>query len=256
MAHRSRLPGCPCGKVKRVRALSVLIGRAYRYALAGSSTSEVCGECTFGWAYVPLRAPMIETILNLLGLAFTANLLGLAFIAGGAFICCLVSHHLGRTSQAPQRAALRQKCCVRFPKEANPKCAERPSMRGLRDRVASCRVDLPAFHAMTRARGQSSRTLLDRECPHQVLSCRRGTQWHRCLCGPFGEMLIGTTSLGGAVVFTSRARIQRYTKTGVFVCVRTLFVTLPSTTAESPLRPCDDMTMRSQPLSEAVAIMA
>jgi len=170
--------------------------------------------------------------------------------------CCLVSHHLGRTSQAPQRAALRQKCCVRFPKEANPKCAERPSMRGLRDRVASCRVDLPAFHAMTRARGQSSRTLLDRECPHQVLRCRRGTQWHRCLCGPFGEMLIGTTSLGGAVVFTSRARIQRYTKTGVFVCVRTLFVTLPSTTAESPLRPCDDMTMRSQPLSEAVAIMA
>jgi len=89
MAHRSRLPGCPCGKVKRVRALSVLIGRAYRYALAGSSTSEVCGECTFGWAYVPLRAPMIETILNLLGLAFTANLLGLAFIAGGAFIAAL-----------------------------------------------------------------------------------------------------------------------------------------------------------------------
>jgi len=51
-------------------------------------------------------------------------------------------------------------------------------------------------------------------------------------------------------------RIQRYTKTGVFVCVRTLFVTLPSTTAESPPRPCDAMTMRSQPLSAAVAIMA
>jgi len=32
---------------------------------------------------------MIETILNLLGLAFTANLLGLAFIAGGAFIAAL-----------------------------------------------------------------------------------------------------------------------------------------------------------------------
>ena len=55
---------------------------------------------------------------------------------------------------------------------------------------------------------------------------------------------------------TSRPRIQRYTKTGVFVCVRTLFVTLPSTTADSPPRPCDAMTMRSQPLSEAAAIMA
>ena len=71
-----------------------------------------------------------------------------------------------------------------------------------------------------------------------------------------GEMLTGTTSFGGAVVFTSRPRIQRYTKTGVFVCVRTLFVTLPSTTAESPPRPCDAMTMRSQSLSEAAAIMA
>src|SRR5262249_1325660 len=38
---------------------------------------------------------------------------------------------------------------------------------------------------------------------------------------------------------TSRPRVQRYTKTGVFVCVRTLFVTLPSTTAESPPRPGD-----------------
>ena len=32
------------------------------------------------------------------------------------------------------------------------------------------------------------------------------------------------------------------------MCVSTLFVTLPSTTADSPLRPCDAMTMRSQPL--------
>src|SRR5262249_32400527 len=55
---------------------------------------------------------------------------------------------------------------------------------------------------------------------------------------------------------TSRPRIQRYTKPGVLVCVRTLFVTLPSTTADSPPRPCDAMTMRSQPLSEVAAIMA
>ena len=52
---------------------------------------------------------------------------------------------------------------------------------------------------------------------------------------------------------TSRPRIQRYTKTGVFVCVKTLFVTLPSTTADSPPRPCDAMTMRSQPRSAAAA---
>ena len=53
-----------------------------------------------------------------------------------------------------------------------------------------------------------------------------------------------------------RPCIQRYTKTGIFVCVRTLFVTLPSTTADSPPRPCDVMAIRSQPLSEAAAIMA
>jgi hypothetical protein len=51
-------------------------------------------------------------------------------------------------------------------------------------------------------------------------------------------------------------RIHRYTKTGVFVCVSTLLVTLPSTTADSPPRPCDPMTMRSLPRSEAAAIMA
>src|SRR5262245_53640348 len=63
------------------------------------------------------------------------------------------------------------------------------------------------------------------------------------------------SSSGGALVFASRPRVQRYTKTGVFACVRTLFVTLPSTTAASPPRPCDAMAMRSQPLSEAAETM-
>jgi inner membrane component-like transport protein len=65
--------------------------------------------------------------------------------------------------------------------------------------------------------------------------------------------------IGKAIVRRRTRRsssLQRYTKTGVFVCVRTLFVTLPSTIAESPPRPCDPMTMRSQRLSEAAAIMA
>src|SRR5262249_26840577 len=79
---------------------------------------------------------------------------------------------------------------------------------------------------------------------------------NRCLCFLVGEMPTDPTLFDGAVVFTSRAPVQRYTRTGVFVCVRTLFVTLPSTIADSPPRPCDPMTMRSQPLSEAAAIMA
>ena len=69
--------------------------------------------------------------------------------------------------------------------------------------------------------------------------------------------LVSARSWHEALLALRHARaFQRYTKTGVFVCVRTLFVTLPSTTAESPPRPCDAMTMRSQFLSEAVAIMA
>jgi hypothetical protein len=74
-----------------------------------------------------------------------------------------------------------------------------------------------------------------------------------------GRLLYGLLIRFGAVSAdpeTSRPRIQRYTKTGIFVCVRTLFVTLPSTTADSPPRPCDAMAMRSQPLSEAAATMA
>jgi hypothetical protein len=55
---------------------------------------------------------------------------------------------------------------------------------------------------------------------------------------------------------SSGLHIHWQTSTGVFACVSTLFVTLPIRSMESPLRPCDDITMRSQPLSSAAAMMA
>jgi hypothetical protein len=47
----------------------------------------------------------------------------------------------------------------------------------------------------------------------------------------------------------------RTTSTGTALCVNTLTVSLPSTMAEIPRRPCEAMTMRSQPLCVAVSIM-
>jgi hypothetical protein len=55
---------------------------------------------------------------------------------------------------------------------------------------------------------------------------------------------------------SSGLHIHGQTNTGVFASVSTLFVTLPMRSNESPLRPCDDMAMRSQPLSSAAAMMA
>ena len=40
---------------------------------------------------------------------------------------------------------------------------------------------------------------------------------------------------------------QRTTRTGTFECVRTLRVSLPSSTAARPLRPCDVIRTKSQP---------
>ena len=57
-------------------------------------------------------------------------------------------------------------------------------------------------------------------------------------------------------LYLIKNRIQRHTNTGVFVYVSTLFVTLPSKIADSPLRPCDAITIRSQPRSVAAAMMA
>jgi hypothetical protein len=49
---------------------------------------------------------------------------------------------------------------------------------------------------------------------------------------------------------------NQITRVGIDVCVSTFVVTLPSTTAPIPLRPCEAITMRSQSLSLAVATIA
>ena len=49
---------------------------------------------------------------------------------------------------------------------------------------------------------------------------------------------------------------QRYTSTGIFECVSTLTVSLPRTTAETPRRPCEAITIKSHPLAEAASMIA
>ena len=49
---------------------------------------------------------------------------------------------------------------------------------------------------------------------------------------------------------------QRYTSTGIFECVSTLTVSLPRTTADTPRRPCDAITIKSHFLAEAASIIA
>jgi len=48
----------------------------------------------------------------------------------------------------------------------------------------------------------------------------------------------------------------RWTRTGILECVRTLTVSLPRTIAAMPRRPCEAITMRSQPFDSAVSIIA
>jgi hypothetical protein len=48
---------------------------------------------------------------------------------------------------------------------------------------------------------------------------------------------------------------QRYTSTGIFECVSTLTVSLPRTTAETPRRPCEAITIKSHPLAEAASMI-
>jgi hypothetical protein len=49
---------------------------------------------------------------------------------------------------------------------------------------------------------------------------------------------------------------QRYTSTGILVCVSTLFVSLPITRAAIPRRPWEAMKITSQPGSVAVLIIS
>src|SRR5581483_7075025 len=51
-------------------------------------------------------------------------------------------------------------------------------------------------------------------------------------------------------------RAQRQIRTGTELSVSTRIAWLPSRTLASPRLPCDDMTMRSQPLALAVSMMA
>jgi hypothetical protein len=48
---------------------------------------------------------------------------------------------------------------------------------------------------------------------------------------------------------------QRYTSTGIFEWVSTLTVSLPRTTAETPRRPCEAITIKSHPLAEAASMI-
>jgi hypothetical protein len=84
-------------------------------------------------------------------------------------------------------------------------------------------------------------------------------------CGN-SEALIGATpslaSGSRTLVLESTQRpvvyllAQRWTRTGILQCVSTLTVSLPSTSAEMPWRPCEAMTMRSQPFDPAVSMIA
>lgn len=49
---------------------------------------------------------------------------------------------------------------------------------------------------------------------------------------------------------------ERWTSTGMLLCVRTFTVSLPRTIADIPRRPCEAMTMRSQLLPSAVSMIA
>ena len=48
----------------------------------------------------------------------------------------------------------------------------------------------------------------------------------------------------------------RYTNTGMFVWVRTFFVSLPISIPVKPRQPCDAMTIKSHPLDVAVSMIA
>jgi hypothetical protein len=58
------------------------------------------------------------------------------------------------------------------------------------------------------------------------------------------------------VLWSSRSAHHRWTSTGILQCVSTLNVSLPRTIAEMPRRPCEAMTIRSQPFDSVVSMIA
>ena len=99
---------------------------------------------------------------------------------------------------------------------------------------------------------------------------RTGAPWDCAILGGFrcavepaldGPHLEGPP-IGGASEATQKDAVnaeehpQRYTSTGIFECVSTLTVSLPRTTAETPRRPCEAITIKSHPLAEAASMIA
>lgn len=76
--------------------------------------------------------------------------------------------------------------------------------------------------------------------------------------GARGAIITSNQGLGagGDVFDDSMIAAHRQTSTGIVLCVRTLVVSLPSTRAETPLRPCEAMQIKSHCLSRAVAMIA
>jgi hypothetical protein len=66
-----------------------------------------------------------------------------------------------------------------------------------------------------------------------------------------------TAALGDHQLAASHRFLRhRCTRTGILRCVSTLTVSLPRTIAEMPRRPCEAMTIRSQPFPSAASIIA
>jgi hypothetical protein len=59
-----------------------------------------------------------------------------------------------------------------------------------------------------------------------------------------------------AVRRPSRSQAPRYTSTGILECVSTFWVSLPSKSALTPLRPWEAIMMRSQPFFSTMLMMA
>ena len=118
-----------------------------------------------------------------------------------------------------------------------------------------------------------SRVSASRFCPFGLKLSRRAIEIYLSL--PHGTTMMPTSAMtkshliresGSDVLndFISQVILlwvstqvqERWTSTGMLLCVRTFTVSLPRTIADIPRRPCEAMTMRSQPLPSAVSMIA
>ena len=110
--------------------------------------------------------------------------------------------------------------------------------RQFADLVSDCNVDAEKVTAEVTRSNRFAMTIDRRSTLAAVSKCNPGIRGLPTRQGDNGE---------GA---------QRQTRTGMLVWVSTLLVVLPSKIAEIPPRPCEAMTITSQPLSTAVAMIA